>query len=899
MAFVQWRALIGPRYNHYAWWELDRDLLDNLDIHSTIAGLGGMSEGTTSVQLADASAFPDAGGVFISGTFSKAGEYCQYTGKESNTLTGLVREPAWANNHEGIHNFLDNVHFWFPLPDDDGTLRYSWQMDETLSAVTWEGSIRGYKARHWAIRNNHLIAIQTRNDPDATWRLNLLGVIVDPNFRDTGQDRTAEWSIKIRSLESIWGTQDVRGVRVGLWNAAAKSSATATQSLVLASDERSSGDYTAAAPELGADQAIDGDANTLWIAERFMGTEMAYTFPNSDGRNNDGLKFNQIYINPPNDAPPGSRWIELILLTGQFAGFTLYSATGTDNDAAWQLSGSSVSNDGGLIILCEDQTIFEQLNPHAQPDEIRENWDFFQHFDPASGEMWLRLGAINAWRSRVAWGTSDRSIQHEDAPGESYGTRVTAPGPGETMRYIHDWTGSSNSWEFWETGKVRSAGYKITTSPDEWIMVTLPGLGLVLGQDITATVPGNGEYLRLSDAAGGPSTAGLAGAGVLQIGSERIEFASKDESGVFLAASGARGADGTTAAPHNRGDPVYAVEGGVVTDAQMIRQVGWTRNSGSSVPSDFTVRFSPHLNPRSPDTQGWDADYSVIAGESDYDQDTWTHDFENSSRVKALVIQIEKMTEDPGRPRLNEITAILDPEYYLSSLWLDNGVEVDDVAKAVLVQAGMPADAISTAFTLPVVDDIETAADKAWVVVADLMEFTSGRVLVERDGKVSMFPDDFWSATPEHSHTWDDTNTAGVEQVYRNDLNISQVQLKWRSPDGSEGGVEAYPATEGVTGSPLETEDFVYADATAAQAAARKQYYLKHFPYTAVIEAAADTPEIRIMRPGQVHRLQWTFNILDGVTERLYLVTAVDHWIEDGSWFVTIYGQQIERVIGF
>ena len=897
----QFRALIGPRYNHYDWTGIGYGSTANFDIYSQLSA-DIDDDSVTTVSVMSGAAFPSAGGFFVGGNYGFEYEYCQYTGKSTNNLTGCVRENVANSNHDGYHESDEVVWFWYPIQDDDGVLRFSLNYDPTLSAQTWEASLRGYMARHWAIRNNHLIAVQVRTAPDADWTLELLGVIDSPTFHDD-HNRYGQWTMKIRHVGSIWDDQRVKGVRVGQFDIAKHATAAGSTSLVLASDERAASDYTQAEPDFDADKTVDDDTGTLWIAERFMGTQETYLYTNADPENDGSAKFSQLYLNPPDDAPDGARWIEIISMTSDgVSGLALISADDTVS-VSLDISGASISTNERLII-CEDATVFAALNPLSAATATIEDSSFFDHIETTGGDMWLRFGATNSWRSRVAWGDGNHDPQgdnfpHVDAPSGQYGsgTLLTAPAKGETLRYIHDTTGTTEATDFWDIGKVHNAGYRIDTTPDQWVAVTFPGLGLFLRDDITASDPGNGDKLYIVDAAGNGSTAGIADSGLIYIGGEYISYQSKDEEGVTLASSGARGySGGTAAAIHDEGDPVYTVESGVITNAPMLESVSWNRYGGTSYPANFTVSRSNILEPRTPSDSGWQADYTEIEDVNSASSSSWSETFGSPTRVQTLLIEIEKMTEDPGRPRLNEISAILEKDYYLSDNWLDNPVAAHTLIEQILVDAGWPGGAIDNSGSTPSLSDVETGEDAAWTVAVDMAEFAGVKLTVDRVSHLSIAADTFWTGTPSYSFTWDETTAADVQQSNRNDVKVSQVALSWRSADGADSGIEYYPSTPGIVGQVLEIDEQVYASSSSAQAAARKKFYLAHWPYTLVVEAKQGYPT---MAPGYVHRLVWSFNRSDGELERLYLVTGVDHWIEDYEWHTTVYLQRIERLVGW
>jgi hypothetical protein len=76
-----------------------------------------------------------------------------------------------------------------------------------------------------------------------------------------------------------------------------------------------------------------------------------------------------------------------------------------------------------------------------------------------------------------------------------------------------------------------------------------------LTADITASNPGDGGTLELSDASEFPSS----GAFTIQIEDEQIRIASRSGNILTLASSGARGYNGTTAADHSKGTGVFEV----------------------------------------------------------------------------------------------------------------------------------------------------------------------------------------------------------------------------------------------------------------------------------------------------------------------------------------------------
>src|SRR5512146_3160464 len=94
---LEWRAHVGPEWTRddasafYDWSGLAAGgtFTDIADTHTE----ADLEPAATSIALHSAAAFPTAGGLWFSGNAAgEAWEYCSYTGKSTNTLTGLTRE---------------------------------------------------------------------------------------------------------------------------------------------------------------------------------------------------------------------------------------------------------------------------------------------------------------------------------------------------------------------------------------------------------------------------------------------------------------------------------------------------------------------------------------------------------------------------------------------------------------------------------------------------------------------------------------------------------------------------------------------------------------------------------------------------------------------------------------
>ena len=897
-----WRAYIGPIYlpagtpGAYNWQWLVAGAADNFEAAaSTLAS--SLSDGATSLTVADGSLFAVQGGVWVGPNGAGQGwEHVRYTGVSTNTLTGLTRETSGDREHNGAHSSGAVVRQWWPLTGNDGTLRLSEEMDDALCAVSWTAELRGVNAPRAALRSKHLCVVQMRQGASGSFTNWLVGWLESPQARDDVR-RRGEWSVRL--VSSAWHLQRfmARGVRVGDLDLA-KHSTGASSSLALkeADQERWTNDFTAASPDFSASSVADRDRGTLWINEKFVGTPESIPTPQTSPR------ITQAYLNPPAGSRGGRRWIELTVTedNNDVQNMSLQIAVapeGTDN-AHWLFNGPGEADQGDRIILCEDQAVFEEEHPASEHVYIKASPYYFSFIQAAGGEIGLRRDPFDAWGDTLRWGTFSANLQDVGGgsdPPEWDGAPVPAPGPGQTLRRL--WTPGGtpvNPGDWWTVGYVQTAGYPILTSPDPWLMVSLPPLGLTIRDSITAGSPGVGATLWLTDGAD-LSAAGLDASGTLLVGAERISYSARTASGVVVSG---RGAGGTPAAAHEAGDPVRLIDPatGLAVDCHRYKSIGWRRYGGTIYPKSFRVRVSALDDPRSPDDPEFQNDWTVVQEPTAHNTASWNFSFSPTKRIRHISIQFEEMTADPARPRINEIVALADGATFETALTLAGGATAAAVAAQVAQNAGIPAAAWTSVAGTTGITGVTTAAATAWEVIRDLGDFARMRVVVERDSKLTARPDPFWGAgsfTP--SQTWTRTNAAAVEQVMAAALAVRQVEITWRTPDDAGGGVARFPDPAWSDGEILRVADAVYPDSTAAVSAATRLFYLRRFPWTLLVECADAWPEIR---PGEIHAVQWQMDASQPLATRLGLVTGVETVIEGQRMSTVLTFVEIDRQSG-
>ncbi len=882
--YLEFRVYVGPHYSHYDWSTLSLGLTGAPGSDTVTTGT--LNSGGTSVSVAQPSFFPSAGGVFIgpNGT-GEAWEYCQFTGKSGSSLTGLVREQIIGTEHNGSHSSGATIRWWWPLTND-GTLNISETLDDSLGVTTWTATLQGALFPTAALRNGHICLVQTRTATSGNFTTALVGFINQPSVEDEAS-KEARWNVNIVSIASILEKTRVDGIRVGELNTAALGSASASSVLTIPFDERYNGEYTAAEPDLSAQAAIDNKLNTLWISEMFHGSDNLPAM-NSDNENNHDLKFSQIYVNPPiGTSIP--RWFEITMVpSGSVVEYALYAANGGSSYVEWLWGGPGSVEAESRFIFTEDTELFQQWNPLAEYAAIYENAAFFDYLPATGGEMWIRFGLLNSWRSRVRWGNGNGYINHDEAPDREWdGAAVTAPDEGETMRYIYTPSSPVDPADYWITDMVHHAGYQLDEDNESWFMVSLPGMGLILETDITSTVPGVGELLPIADASENQNTGGLDDSGVLQIGSEQISYTKTG--GLAYVASRAYG--GTTAAIHSKGDAVYVVSGSIATDAPAISRIELAWN-GSIIGKKYLMYTSKlPTDPRQPGAANWDDDWEGFNTLTNNASNPQINYISPTRRIKHILVIFQEMSVDPARARLAELRAILDETKYGADAALPADTVAGDLLEQVLLNAGIPLAAISHSGT-PALDQVQTAADNAWLVISDYADFAGLKVTVARDSKISITPSTLWSSTQTTTFTWDRTSARKIKKTWNDGEGVSQVVLPWRAPSGEADGKARYPETQTAIGSPYEFEESLYNSAAAAAIAAQRRYYVLRYPATVLIDSAANQ---LAMRPGAIHKVNWQTTFDHATLNRPYIVIKTDHHVEKRVVTTAVELQQIEH----
>lgn len=883
--YVEWRIYVGPHYLDYNWSAHNEGAADDLESAATTLS-STLANGATSMSAGSGTGFPTVGGAWVGPNGSGQGwEYVQHAGRSGGSFTGLTREPSNERGHNGAHNAGAAVKLFVKITGTNGTLQFDGELDEeTKCVVTWKASTGGSRYQQ-VLRNGHVVIVQKRHARTGSFTNALVGFVESPDVTDDVK-RLGEWSLPIVSSAGLLSKIRASGVRAGDLNVASKGTASASDTLETAPliyEERGRGDFTAANPELDAAKAIDDSAASLWIGERYLGVDNlpAAGIGNGDDKNDDTLRFTQIYVNPPAGSRPGGRWFEMTRCSsGNVQGLAIFAANGGTSSVAWLFNGPGDVEVGARLIFCEDETVFTANYPNAEYAAIYENAGFFDWLPAAGGELWLRLGELNMWLSRVAWGDANGYINEEEAPEESYTPTLPVPGPGETLRYIFDPASPSDHTDYWVSELVSHPGYELDEDNESWFIVELPGMGLKLARAMTDTEPGPGDLLATMDEAENSATGGLDDSGVIQIGAEQISYTigvtsgKRQQRGVIV---GARGYGTTDPAAHDRGDLIYTVTGsGLATDAQAISKI--TLIWGGEIIGEDLMMYTTAIpdTVRTPDEDGWESDwtgFNTLTGNTDASHTSY---IDPTQRIKQILVKFQKMSEAPARARLTELKAILDETKFGANVALPAETVAGDIIEQILINCGFPAGSISHSGT-PALTDVQTADDYAWNVIADLADYAGLKIVVGRDSKLTVTASTLWGGAQTAAYTWDRTTGKRIKRTAANGDGVSEVKIRWRNAANTDSGTVAYPEEPGLTGSPVDLDELIYATENAALTAAERRYNSLRYPGTTLVECKNNEWD---KYAGAIHALDWQADYSGGKLERTCIVLSVTHRFE-------------------
>lgn len=376
---VRWRAFVGPPWRssgsaaHWDWSALSLAAYDPVAViaNTTLNGTVTLSAVPATIVLTDASTYPTAGGFWMAG--NGTGEtwgYVEYTGKSSNTVTRVRDDYEDASEYSGAHTTGAAVRFWWPLDEATGVLRIEHFAEGNLVGASWRGTISGVNFPMAALRKGHLLLVQTATANIASgawnaWTNSWIGWIETVRVQDNG-DSYRRWSAEFVSSAGVMAQLAVDGIRVGNEQLIGRLSASSSGTLGRAYKAANLGEFAGAVPNLSAGSSVDGDMNTLWISDRYVGQTNDYTLA---GAGNPWITHIHLREYP---GQTGTRWIEITFRQSHSGTLAFYLITQDGHTLDFDGSGYDISAVAGdRIILAENETRFSSVHPdHGATDVV-------------------------------------------------------------------------------------------------------------------------------------------------------------------------------------------------------------------------------------------------------------------------------------------------------------------------------------------------------------------------------------------------------------------------------------------------------------------------------------------------------------------------------------------------
>jgi|WetSurMetagenome_2_1015567.scaffolds.fasta_scaffold08917_3 hypothetical protein len=914
---LQWRAFVGPHFvradaaTFFDWSTLTADAAyEPVPAATTLAGA--LAAAATSATLTTTTNFPAGGGVWIGPIW----EYVGYAGATGGTLGNLVRETV-DTEQTGNHANGAAVRFWWPLTTAT-KLTLNEKLDGALGALDWQATIAGDNAPQAALRNGHLVLIQTRYEVKgdtvwSSWANFLVGWLQSPTIRQ-GANGETPWEATIVSSAGMLQSIQAQGLRVGPVNAARGGSISGSTAVAAWYKAAAQGEFTGSNVALGPEQAVDGARATLYASERYLGTENkpSLTFPFQQ-------EIYEVHISTYLGQGRGYRWFQVI--SDGMPNFRFVNAAGYAITPAADVAANDV------IVFCENEALFRFENPACmaavvQCDEstgigycdgsvgvttlvsagsysVADWWDSLA---PAAGALYYygNSGATERFHGGILWGTVDAGAVAAEWGGQYNwtGANIAAPGTGATIRRY--FANSKDAATGYTVDDVSNPGTFIGDGHRFYLLLQINGMGLTLTDTITDSAPDTAAtlYISLGDTG---CVDGLDASGTLQIGNEQITYSAKtmDNRGLVVTA---RGANGTAKAAHLAGETIYQVEDGLATDTLPLASVVLRRTSGKAYLTDFKLYGARSLQtPRVPNEDEpddpasdvtWTQDYELFATVTGHNSATYTYAGTPAQRrYRWLLLVVTAMTTNPYRLMVNELEVVTKGDIYSAATYLASGT-VYEAVDAILDGCGIPDAARVDGTGTPTVSGYTTAPDMAWQVCADLADMTGCFIEVGRDSKMTVKVHPYFGGTPAIATTWSKTLATSYAPDWPWGRAIGQIELPWLALDGSGGGTVKYPATPDAFGMIAKLEQLRFADAAAALVVAEKKYWLARLPFGAVIEAAGAP---LAARPGVAHSVAWQLDSAMLAMARTYLLDNVTHRLENHMLTTVVHGVQINR----
>lgn len=616
---------------------------------------------------------PVAGGVWVGpGASNQVWEYITYINNHSgaNSLKRHTADEVFGGA-VGKHDSGAPIWFWYPLDTNNGKLEYTQELSDNMATATWTAKLGGVSAPNSILKTEHLFMVTwTENPalPEASWKMLMLGVIEKITMAQDTQN-LGTWDIEVSSTARLLQVSSVPNLRIGPLDIALEADTEASSDLGVAwkfalqqkqqaeFGEIEELDVIEVQSDMGPDNLVDGNMDTLWVSDGWVGPRSA--FENSLQVNS----WASLFMYPPPTEVFGSRYIEIINHEGlhfvRLYVFMVYDST-TGRKAKWfDVTDGDLFNDNNVpdgdenwfpedrIIIAEHGATFERNFPTAQPkwfidastlsdrdaDVVRRLWweggAIFMAWGPGfAGEGYLiHWGDVTYSELDTKWDA--QALSSFNLPDSNAYISLANAKPGMVLRREMQ-TGDPAYGFTWDW--IHHPGYEISNDHNDdrfgnWVKLKLPEMSHLLRDDIG---PSN-TTIYIVDAQGVPNVEGLSlhgFGGAVIIDDEMITYTAKDyETGALTGCVVAAGHKAGARTYARWRTPWYGEDSGygkvfqdkifdLATSAYPIQKLKWGRgyfkesgNGRTPFIGSFLWRFSLYEEARTSNEEHHESDY--------------------------------------------------------------------------------------------------------------------------------------------------------------------------------------------------------------------------------------------------------------------------------------------------
>lgn len=759
-----------------------------------------------------------------------------------------------------------------------GKLQRTW----SGSVIDWTCDVRGWDYDATLLAEGNAIACWQRfyqSDAWLPWTLRCVGMLSKRQDRDNYQHGHA-WQATIVSHSRLLSSINAPRLTAGKIRLTAGATVTASAELAQTAYEADQGEFTGGSADVGADNVVDGNRNTVYISDAVpTATRPAMPAPANYPR------ITEIMLQPlAGWSAANTWWVEFIgglggleLILGSYAGGTY---TYTVIKGNW---GDPTYNE--FNVICANRHFYELYNG-AGSGGAATIIDLSEYATlPAN---WLTDGMIRLFSKGTEGSGSAQSALAWSATGASrdYHNVYTTFWNGATLNtgdmvagqsVIYDGSGNVQDPANWINNADPSPGANSLGVSEVWLKVELPENICNTLDEVSAST----DPIRLNNYLGWLATGASQGIILTNI----FTWQTRDANGLH----------GITwvsapAAPIPAGTQCYPYADGLAQTGYPVTATHIRRRKQPAI-GHYKVYWSPYGGVRDCTETGWEADYYPVWHQVQENTQTLrlSAGLDNGTGrgyhwVRSMMYLIYAMA-DGGRAKVNEIEAdIVQMALAVTGLPDVDNTESWNLAQWLFVTwADLPSGDFTNAAGTSGhrMGNHALAITPVAQVLSSLARTTGCLVSYNVTGGVTWQPDPWWPYNPPSAsliHALTAANVRGDVSTTLNTSDVEYVILNALSLDGDPHTVRCvYPQPWGASDPPVaalvtEINDLVLArDADALLVAQREFERLLIYTRTATL-TVNDWGEW--CAPGQRIRLTWDLDA-DGVAE-------ISSWLVQG-----------------